>query len=407
MGDAAAVASAVASILVECAPLMPAAGDLVFRRGLKGHYVKDPGEHHAIVPLRKVPAPGLASDLFRIWELNAKAFLAAHMPDGIDARTTVSAVVITLVGVKRFAVSGSVVRAPGWRAIYGSEVEAEIDVVPGKSKREDDVSVARLPAFDDGEVAKATGADVAKAVTEPPRRITRGELPVVMGRLIDQVEDPEIKRALENPANPNEPKGLGTAATRDSMLPKLIRSHYVALLNGKDPAIEVTEVGLAFISAVRRMFPAYGDPVGRAVFEAELGEIGRATTRAEASRRADAFRQRTRARVDDLIGAIAGSAALDFGPGVRPSPMAGAARPPTAAMIAYAVSLAERKGTEAAARDRGRWRSLPRFPRRACETAHCAGSKFGWRSVAEPGHGGICAPFGTATRDRLRGRYHR
>ena len=81
----------------------------------------------------------------------------------------------------------------------------------------------------DGEEATATGAEVATAVTEPPRRITRGELPVVMGRLIDQVDDPEVKRALENPANPNEPKGLGTAATRDTMLPKLLKSHYIAL----------------------------------------------------------------------------------------------------------------------------------------------------------------------------------
>jgi DNA topoisomerase III len=54
-------------------------------------------------------------------------------------------------------------------------------------------------------------------------------------------------------------------------------------------------VGLAFITAVRRVFPAHGDPVGRAMFEAELAEIDRAATRAEAVDRANAFRQRTRA----------------------------------------------------------------------------------------------------------------
>ena len=153
-----------------------------------------------------------------------------------------------------------------------------------------------------------------------------------------------MKRALENPANPNEPKGLGTAATRDTMLPKLIKSHYAALGKGRDPAIEVTEVGLAFLAAVRRVFPAYGDPVGRAVFEAELGEIGRAPTRAEAIRRADAFRQRTRSRVGELIGAVAGSAAIDVAPGARQAAADGPSRPPTAPMLAYAASLAERKG---------------------------------------------------------------
>ncbi len=161
--------------------------------------------------------------------------------------------------------------------------------------------------------------------------------------MIDQVEDPELKRALENPANPNEPKGLGTAATRDTILPKLMKSHYVALLKGKDPAIEVTEVGLAFITVVRRVFPAYGDPVGRAVFEAELAEIGRASTRAEAVHRADLFRQRTRARLDELIAAISSSPVLSLDPGALP-PSPAASQPPTRAMIEFASSLAKRKG---------------------------------------------------------------
>ena len=357
-GDAAAVTAAVVTVLADAAALVPPPGDLVVRRGPRGHYVKDPGEHHAIVPLRKVPAgAGLAPDAFRLWELVARSFLAAHMPDGIDARTTVSAEVATPLGPRRFAVTGSVVRVPGWRALYGSEAEGEAEAVPGKARREEDeAGGGRLPAVADREEARAAGAEVVAAVTEPPRRITRGELPVVMGRLIDQVEDPEVKRALENPVNPNEPKGLGTAATRDTMLPKLLKSHYIALQPGKDPAIAVTEVGLAFLAAVRRVFPAYGDPVGRAVFEAELAEIGRAGTRAEALRRAEAFRQRTRRRVDELIAAIAGAPALDVVPEPRPAAGRGAgrrragrdgsagARAPTAAMLAFAAGLAERKG---------------------------------------------------------------
>ena len=111
-GDAAAVVAAVVTVLADCAPLVPPPDALVFRRGLKGHYVKDPGEHHAIVPLRKVPAgAGLTPDLSRLWELVAKSFLAAHMPDGVDARTTVWVEVATPLGAKRFTVGGSVVRA--------------------------------------------------------------------------------------------------------------------------------------------------------------------------------------------------------------------------------------------------------------------------------------------------------
>jgi DNA topoisomerase-3 len=344
-GDASAVIAGVVGALTDLASLVPATGDLVFRKGNKGHYVKDPGEHHAIVPLRKVPQPGSVSgDHLCLWEMVAKSFLAAHLPDGIDARTTVAVQVPTPLGPKRFSISGSVIKSPGWRAVYGAEADDENEAVPGKAKPDEEPTTGRLPPVRDNEPGKATDARIETAKTEPPRRITRGELPVVMGRLVDQVEDPALKAALENPANPNEPKGLGTAATRDTILPKLQKSQYVDLLKGKDPAIQVTEVGLAFIAAVRRVFPSYGDPVGRAMFEADLAKIGRAVTRNEAIRRAASYQERTRARVQELIGAIAQSQTVAVDPTTVPMSFASAGKPPTKAMIAFAASLAARKG---------------------------------------------------------------
>ena len=168
--------------------------------------------------------------------------------------------------------------------------------------------------------------------------------------LAERLSSPDYKgrpeRCLDSEADRegDQACGAGASAARDTMLPKLMKSHYIALQGGKDPAIEVTEVGLAFLSAVRLVFPAYGDPVGRAMFEAELGEIGCAPTRAEAISRADTFRQRTRARVDDLVAAISGSVALNIAPGAR-APLNGEpSRPPTAAMVAYAASISARKG---------------------------------------------------------------
>src|SRR3954464_9115089 len=343
-GDAGPVLASASAALPELASLVPAAGKLIFRKGSRGHYVKDPGEHHAIVPLRKAPQAGsVGGDHFRLWELVAKSFLAAHLPDGIDARTTVSAQVATPLSPKRFAVSGTVIKVPGWRSVYGAEADEDVDSVPGKAKPDAEPTIGRMPSIRDGEPGTATEARVETAQTEPPRRITRGELPVVMGRLIDQVDDPKLKAALENPATPTEPKGLGTAATRDTILPKLLNSQYVVLHKGKDPPLEVTAVGLAFIGAVRRVFPAYGDPVGRAVFEAELAEIGRCVTREEAQRRASVFRERTRTRLEQLVQAIAQSESVAVDARHGP-PASGASRPPTKAMVALATSVAARKG---------------------------------------------------------------
>jgi DNA topoisomerase-3 len=386
IGDAGAVIERILAALPDLARVAPeaVAGDLTFRKGSKGHYVKDPGEHHAIVPLRKVPIAGgggsVGSDHLRLWELVAKSFLAAHLSDGVDARTTIAVQVATPLGPKRFAISGSVIKSPGWRAVYGAEAEEDAaEAVPGKAKAEEEPTMAggRLPPVRDGEPGHATEARIETAKTEPPRRITRGELPVVMGRLIDQVEDPALKAALENPVNPNEPKGLGTAATRDTILPKLLKSQYVALLKGRDPPVEVTEVGLAFIAAVRRVFPAYGDPVGRATFEAELAEIGRAATRDEALRRAASFKERTRTRLRELIDSVAQCEVVAVDPAAVPpatgqwqgqgqgrrrsaspsqprkkgerwaaSGSGDSARPPTEAMLRFAQSLARENGID-------------------------------------------------------------
>jgi DNA topoisomerase-3 len=344
-GDAGAVIGSIVGILTDLASLMPAAGDLVFRKGGKGHYVKDPGEHHAIVPLRKVPqAVSISAEHLCLWELVAKSFLAAHLPDGIDARTTITAQVPTPLGPKRFSISGSVIKSPGWRAVYGAEADEDNETVPGKIRPDEEPTTGRLPPIRDHEPGKAADARIETAKTEPPRRITRGELPVVMGRLVDQVEDPILKAALENPANPNEPKGLGTAATRDTILPKLQKSRYIELLKGKDPPIQVTDVGLAFIAAVRHVFPAYGDPVGRAMFEADLAEIGRASSRTEAIARAAAYQERTRSRVRELITTIGQSDTVALDPTCVPAPSTADARPPTKAMIAFATSIAAQRG---------------------------------------------------------------
>jgi DNA topoisomerase-3 len=123
-----------------------------------------------------------------------------------------------------------------------------------------------------------------------------------------------------------------------------MKSQYVELLKGKDPPIQVTEVGLAFIAAVRRVFPAYGDPVGRAMFEADLAEIGRAATRTEAARRAAAYQERTRSRVKELITTIGQSGAVALDPTYLPTPSAADGKPPTKAMIAFATSIATQRG---------------------------------------------------------------
>ncbi len=80
------------------------------------------------------------------------------------------------------------------------------------------------------------------------------------------------------------------------------------------------------------------------MFEADLAEIGRALTRAEALRRAATDQERTRGRVRELITTIEQSGAVALDPTCLPTASAGDGRPPTKAMIAFATSIATRRG---------------------------------------------------------------
>jgi DNA topoisomerase-3 len=80
------------------------------------------------------------------------------------------------------------------------------------------------------------------------------------------------------------------------------------------------------------------------MFEADLAEIGRASTRAEAIRRAAAYQERTRSRVGELITMIGQSSAVAFDPAYLPTTPATDGKPPTKAMIAFATSIAAQRG---------------------------------------------------------------
>lgn len=286
---------------------LPAPDRPTIRKGQRGHYVSNElaGEHQAIVPTVRAPSRrDVSPDGWRLYEYLAKCFLAAHMPDGIDGKTSVVASVdCGPYGVRDFSADGRVVKVPGWRAAFGAEADDD-ESVPGKERDDADGGTGRLPPLADGESAEARRADVLDAETKPPPRITVGQLPEVLGRLIDQIDDADLKAALMNPANPLQPKGIGTGATRETFVPKLLRSGYIELMPGKDPPIRVIEAGFAFIDAVRARVGTYCEPVGRALFEGDLVKISAPGSRTEVLARAEAFRVRTKARVVEMVNAI-------------------------------------------------------------------------------------------------------
>lgn len=283
-----------------------AAAQPVIRRGSRYAEAK---EHDALAPTRKIPnLSELPADERAAYLCVVRNFIANHLPDAEDHKTSLTLeVTVPGHGTVPFSATGTVEKSPGWRIAFGggrdAREEGAEETPIGKAAAEEDGG-GRLPVLQNGEAVRATGARADAKLTEPPPRFAEAEIPTMLARLIDLVEDPALRKALENPDDPKEPKGLGTPATRKDVGPELIALGYIE----KDrKAVKPTARGFALYFAHQQdpVLRRELDPVSRAQLEFELTRIGQAGSVPEAERRHEAFRARALAETRGLADAYA------------------------------------------------------------------------------------------------------
>ncbi len=157
-------------------------------------------DHFAIIPTLQ-PPKSLSDIEAKLYDLVVKRFVAVFFPPAEFLVTTR----ITKVAGHAFQTNGKVLVNAGWLAVYGKEAT------------EDDASL--VPVQPDEKVKTADVA-VAALRTKPPPRYTEATLLSAMegaGKLID---DDELREAMQE-------KGLGTPATRASIIEGLILEKYM------------------------------------------------------------------------------------------------------------------------------------------------------------------------------------
>src|SRR6185312_14187047 len=183
-------------------------------------------DHHAIIPTNAPhPVDKLSDDDRRIYDLVVRRFLAVFHPEAVFENTRVE----TEVAGHVFRTRGKVMLVPGWRGVYGEEVDAE-----PREGEEDEGREQRLPRLDQGEAVETRDVRSEEKVTRPPRRYSEGSLLAAMetaGRLVD---DEELREAMKD-------SGIGTPATRAAIIERLLAVGYIE----RDArALVVTEKGL-------------------------------------------------------------------------------------------------------------------------------------------------------------------
>lgn len=190
-------------------------------------------DHHAIIPTEQVAdLSKLKDDERRIYDLVVRRFLAAFHPIAKHEDT----VVVTEVASEHFRTKGSVLVEAGWRTVYGLGADAPAE---DDAAKPDEDEKALLPKLVEGEQVLATCDDEQpqEKQTKPPARYTEGTLLSAMETAGKLVDDEAMREAMKE-------RGLGTPATRASIIELLISRQYV---QREGRALRVTSKGMKLI----------------------------------------------------------------------------------------------------------------------------------------------------------------
>lgn len=164
-------------------------------------------DHFAIIPTPEVSKLEVFSETERkIYNLVTCRFLSVFFPPAEYLVTTRTTKVLD----EFFKTEGRILVNPGWLSVYGKEEETQKNLVPITQK----------------EQALVTEIEQETLSTKPPARYTEATLLSAMERAGKLVEDTELREALQE-------KGLGTPATRASIIEGLISENYL-IREGKE-----------------------------------------------------------------------------------------------------------------------------------------------------------------------------
>ena len=184
---------------------------------LKGNYIKPSkrifdnskvSDHFAIIPTLQAPH-GLSEAEQKVYDLVVRRFMAVFFPSAEYQVTTR----ISLCAGHSFKTEGKVLVRPGWLAIYGKEAQDEV-------KDGDEKNANNLVPVKPGEQVGVTSVEPKGLQTRPPARYSEATLLGAMEGAGKTVEDEDLRAAMHD-------KGLGTPATRSSIIEGLINEKYM------------------------------------------------------------------------------------------------------------------------------------------------------------------------------------
>jgi len=201
-------------------------------------------DHHAVLPTGE-EAYGLSSDKQAIYDMVVGRMIEAFHQECLKEITK-----ITIQSGLTFIANGTVIRSAGWRSVFN---ETEND-----KKDEDN---AALPKVTVGEQLPITEKSLLEKQTKPKSMYNEASLLKALETCGKEIEDEELRYAMKD-------SGLGTPATRASIIETLITREYIT--REKRNLVPTTK-GLAVYEVVKDKQIAQAELTGQ--WEKRLEEI--------------------------------------------------------------------------------------------------------------------------------------
>lgn len=202
--------------------------------------------HDALLPTSIRPDLSALTEMERnVCELIYKRLLAQFLPQLEEDKTKA----LIQHGDMIFMTKGKAVINQGWRSLY-KEMHSNI-----------------LPPFEEGDTLTALSFHKTERKTKPPRRLTQTTLVAAMKNIANLISDKELKKALA------DSKGIGTVATRHSIITDIIKRGYVA--DRKD-GLHITEAGKVYIKSLEGIeiaSPIFAASLDNNIKKIQRGEI--------------------------------------------------------------------------------------------------------------------------------------
>lgn len=187
-------------------------------------------DHHAIIPTEE-KAGKLPDKEQRVYDLIVRRFLAQYYPDAIYHEVSIT----TLCQGETFSSKAKRLVDPGWKQAEGKQ----------ESKKEDEEETEELPVLQTGQTVSCAGTRRKKSKTQPPKPYTEDNLLQAMENAGKELKDEELKEAMKD-------RGLGTPATRASIIERLKQVGYI---KAERKALTPTQKGRELIRLIEKNGP--------------------------------------------------------------------------------------------------------------------------------------------------------